>query len=233
MEHLEDAPPPPDDEYTGTGELTDVVIDVAEKVGLLTAEVETHAEALGEISQRLEELAPTMEAGKPDPWNLRDASPDEMASQWERVAAWVTWYNTAYAPNGGNDLRVPECWFLHPHGRMILLDLFYAWRAAQYSHRGDSSDAVYWDTVYLPNALRLAAENNGWGKCKTNHDPQSSRAAPVVTPPVSFEDWLDQDRESPAAPRTDQLPVVQPVDDGVISAQARSWVPQPWSPKGV
>lgn len=216
-------------EPIGTGELEDVLGVVVEQHEQLSVIVEEHTRALGVLDDRLTAFGGSAGDGEADEWNLRELDPADAILRWEALAEWVSWFNATYAPHDGNDLRIPECWYLHPHGRVVLLDLFYAWKAAQYGHSSPSSDAIHWDTVYLPAALRMAAEHNGWEKCRiSKHQTERVKPARPVAVPVEFNDWLDRgDEATTAAPRTDQLPVVPPAP---LSAQAREWEPTPWNP---
>ncbi|RII41298.1 hypothetical protein DWB68_13220 [Galactobacter valiniphilus] len=224
----------PETEAIGTGELEDVVFELLAKVKSLAGQVDGHTNALTELTERIDEATPEADPLDPDPWNLREADDEEAALQWQKVAEWVIWFNANYAPYAANDLRIPECWYLHPHGRMLLLDLFYAWRAANYGHEADSADAIYWSTNYMPNAIRMAREYNGWERCTVRHEEErTERPVSPITPPVSFRTWLDRGDSHEPTPRTDQLPVVPPAPGvaGEFSAQAAGWQPRPWSPQ--
>lgn len=213
-----------------TGTFDDALLSVVAELQQLSEQVSTQDEVIAVLTDRLAKLEENPPKDRPDPWNLREANDEQQAIQWEKVAEWISWFNTNYAPYGGNDLRVPECWYLHPHGRMILLDLFYAWRAAQYGHRTDSSDATFWDTNHLPNAMRVARENSGWSHCISKHNAErTERPAPPVSVPVTFKDWLEHGENAEPTPKTDQIPVVTtPVGaGGEFSAQASSWQPRP------
>lgn len=221
----------------GTGEVDDILDILVDQQTHMSALVNEHTGALEDLHGRLAALEVTPAKDKPDEWNLRELSPEDRREQWEALDSWIRWYNETFAPQDGAELRIPECWFLHAHARVVLLDLFYAWKAAQYGHRGPSSDAVYWDTVYLPAALKFAAGDGkraGWQSCtssKHDEDKFTTPARPVMLP-KSFDTWLEEEADESgagisgeSAPRTDQIPVVAPDGSGEWFARAQAWEP--------
>lgn len=216
------AAPIPGDAPGGDGTFEDALLQIVEEIQESSEQIKLQGQALSELDARMRQLEAAPGDEKPDPWNLREADEEATRTQWEALAEWIAWFNQAYATNASNNLRIPECWYLHPHGRMAMLSLFHAWRAAQYGHKGASADAVYWDTTYMPNAMRLAEERNGWDRCRTGtHDERTTREATPVRVPVEFDSWLNNDREP--VPTTNQMPTVPPTISDPLSATARSW----------
>lgn len=224
--------PPPDDDSSaapipgdapgGDGTFEDALLQIVEEIQESSEQIKLQGQALSELDARMRQLEAAPGAEKPDPWNLREADEEATRTQWQALAEWIVWFNQAYAPNASNNLRIPECWYLHPHGRMAMLSLFHAWRAAQYGHKSASADAVYWDTTYMPNAMRLAEEHNGWDRCRTGtHDERTTREATPVRVPVEFGSWLGGAGEP--ATTTSQIPVVPPAATDPLSATARPW----------